>query len=262
MLISRGCPAKGKTERRPDGDPRFFDRHSPDFAARRAEARKRLDTLDPAMQGGTLPRDPLRRDWFEAVYALAEGDPARVPWANLAPHPLTLTFVEATGKELKGTKILDVGCGLGDNAECFARTGAAVTAFDVVEAAVAWAKQRFPTSKVDYVQGDLFALPEDWRHGFDLVHECYTLQALPPELSPKALAALGSLLAPGGKLLMVARARDETDTVKGPPWPLTPSIFEEAKKQGLAALFIEDLPAVEGGMSRHWRALFRRAGDM
>lgn len=242
-------------------DKGFFDRDSPDFAVRRAEARKLLDSLDPAMPGDALPHDPMRRDWFEAVYALAKGDPARVPWANLAPHPLSQAFVAAHAAELPGLKILDVGCGIGDNAECFAAAGAKVTAFDLVDAAIAWAKQRFPESRVAYAQADLFALPDAWRQNFDLVHECYTLQALPPTLIPQALAAVGSLLAPGGKLLIIARARDEADEIKGPPWPLPPSVFEEAKRQGLAAASVEDIPAVEGGASRHWRALFRRAGD-
>jgi SAM-dependent methyltransferase len=254
--------ACGRERRRMILDKRFFDRASPEFAARRAEARKRLDSLDPTMQDGAGPADPLRRDWFKAVYALAEGDPACVPWANLAAHPLSQAFVAAHATELPGLRVLDVGCGLGDNAECFAAAGAEVTAFDLVDEAITWAKQRFPETKVAYAQGDLFALPDSWRHNFDLVHECYTLQALSPALLPKALAALGSLLAPGGKLLMIARARDEADAIKGPPWPLPPSIFEEAKRQGLAVSSIEDIPAVEGGASRHWRALFRRAEDM
>ncbi len=242
-------------------DKPSVDRASPEFAARRAEARKILDALDPAMAGSSLPDDPLRRAWFEAVYALAEGDPARVPWANLAPHPLTQAFVAAHAQELAGVRVLDVGCGLGDNAECFAKAGAEVTAFELVGAAVAWAKQRFPESKVTYVQGDLFALPDAWRQKFDLVHECYTLQALSPALLPRALAALGSLLAPGGKLLIIARARDEAEEIQGPPWPLPPSVFEEARRQGLAALSLEDIPAVAGGASRHWRALLRRTEE-
>jgi SAM-dependent methyltransferase len=242
-------------------DKDFYDRASPEFAARRAEARKRLDSLDPAMQDGARPADPLRRGWFQSVYALAAGDPARVPWANLTPHPLTQAWIAAHAAELPGLKVLDVGCGLGDNAENFATAGAEVTAFDLVGEAITWAKQRFPDSKVAYAQGDLFALPDAWRHNFDLVHECYTLQALSPAFLPQALAALGSLLAPGGKLLVIARARDEADTIKGPPWPLPPSIFAEAKRQGLAAVSIEDIPPVEGGAARHWRALLRRTED-
>jgi len=160
-----------------------------------------------------------------------------------------------------GQTILDVGCGLGDNAQCFAAAGARVTAFDFVSEAVQWAKQRFPATKVTYAQGDLFALPEDWRQNFDLVHECYTLQALSSELIPQALAALKSALAPGGKLLIVARARDEADEIKVPPWPLPPSVFDEAKRQGLAALSIEDIPATAEFTARHWRALLRRAEE-
>jgi len=220
-----------------------------------------LDALDPAMQSGGPPADPARRAWFEAVYALASGDPARVPWANLAPHPLTQAWVAAHAKESPGCKVLDVGCGLGDNAECFAAAGACVTAFDFIGEAVEWAKQRFPATQVTYVQGDLFALPEEWRHNFDLVHECYTLQALSALLIPQALAAMKSALAPGGHLLLVARARDETEEIKGPPWPLPPSLFEEAMRQGLVALSIKDIPAGECVASRHWRALFRRAED-
>jgi SAM-dependent methyltransferase len=242
-------------------DKDFYDRASPEFASRRAEARKRLDSLDPAMQDGALPADPLRRGWFESVYALAEGDPARMPWANLAPHPLTQAFVAAHAAELPGLKILDVGCGLGDNAECFAAEGARVTAFDLVGEAVAWAKQRFPMSKVAYAQGDLFALPDAWRQNFDLVHECYTLQALSAALIPQALAALKSTLAPGGKLLVIARARDEADAIKGPPWPLPPSVFEEAKRQRLEPISIEDIPATAQVSARHWRALLCRGND-
>ena len=240
----------------------FLDRASPDFAARRAEARKMLNSLDPAMRSGAPSSDPLRREWFEAVYSLANGDPARVPWANLAPHPLTQAWVMAHAKEISGLRVLDVGCGLGDNAECFAAAGARVTAFDFVGDAVQWAKQRFPETNVTYAQGDLFALPDAWRQNFDLVHECYTLQALSSELIPQALAALKSALTPGGELLVIARARDEAEATNGPPWPLPPSVFDEAKRQGLTALSIEDIPAIPGGASRHWCALLFRAEDV
>jgi SAM-dependent methyltransferase len=242
-------------------DKDFYDRASPEFATRRAEARKLLDSLDPAMQDAALPADSSRQDWFEAVYALAKGDPARVPWTNLAPHPLTQAFVAAHAAELPGLKVLDVGCGLGDNAECFAAAGARVTAFDLVGEAITWAKQRFPDSKVAYAQGNLFALPDAWRHNFDFVHECYTLQALSSSLLPQALAALNSTLAPGGRLLIVARARDEADAIKGPPWPLPPSVFEEAKRQSLEPISIEDIPATAEVTARHWRALLCRGND-
>jgi 2-polyprenyl-3-methyl-5-hydroxy-6-metoxy-1,4-benzoquinol methylase len=237
-----------------------LDPAAPEFAARRAQARQELDAIDPAMQG-KANADPLRRDWFEAVYARAANDPARVPWANLVPHPLTKSWVGLQTRGVAGMRVLDVGCGLGDNAECFARAGAIVTAFDLVPTAVAWARRRFPETTVAYCAGDLLAPPQAWWQAFDLVHECYTLQALTVEILPKALAALRSLLAPGGRLLLVARARDEDSQESGPPWPLPPSIFDEAERQGLTPMAIEDISAAAGITRRHWRALLVRSED-
>ncbi|VFU10738.1 class I SAM-dependent methyltransferase [Methylocella tundrae] len=231
----------------------------PGFAERRARARIELDAIDPAKGAAPDAADPLRRGWFEAVYALAENDAARVPWANLSPHPLTRSFVDLQMRGLEGLCVLDVGCGLGDNAECFSAAGADVTAFDLVEEAVQWAKRRFPDSKVAYSAEDLFKVPPEWREKFDLVHECYTLQALAPELLPKALAALASLLAPDGKLLVIARARDEDAPASGPPWPLPPSIFAQAERHGLRRVVIEDIAATAEVPIRHWRALLRRS---
>ena len=57
------------------------------------------------------------------------------------------------------------------------REGFRVTAFDLSPRAIAWARPRFP--QVEFMAADLFAPPPDWNGAFDLVHECYTLQALP-----------------------------------------------------------------------------------
>jgi SAM-dependent methyltransferase len=241
----------------PDLPPLDLDPASPAFAARRAEARQKLDALDPAMQGEAVA-DPLRREWFESVYRLAEKDPARVPWANLSAHPLTRTWVEGQVRGLNGLKVLDVGCGLGDNAERFAAAGAQVTAFDLIPEAVEWARQRFPDSSVAYRSADLFALPADWAGTFDLVHECYTLQALSVSLVPKALGVLASLLTLEGQLLVVARGRGEDEEVSGPPWPLPPSFIEVAQTHGLVPQMIEDITATSQVSRRHWRVLFRR----
>jgi SAM-dependent methyltransferase len=234
--------------------PPSLDPASPEFQARRAEARKALDAIDPAMRGD-MAVDSKRQQWFETVYSKAEDDPARVPWANLSAHPLTEAFVKGQIRGIDGLRVLDIGCGLGDNAECFAAAGAKVTAFDFVAQAVEWAKRRFPHSTVDYRVADLFALPEEWRGGFDLVHECYTLQAISEPLIPQAFGILASLLAPGGKLLLVARARSEDEEVSGPPWPLPPSFIEQAKNQGLAPVMIEDISATAQVGRRHWRVL-------
>lgn len=233
------------------------DPKSPDFQARRAQARQILDDIDPHMTQGGAAADPRRKSWFEAVYDMAGDDPAGVPWASLAPHPLTAQWLGAQGKALEGLRVLDIGCGLGDNAEAFSKAGARVAAFDLAAKAVDWARRRFPDSKVDYRAADLFDLPEEWRGAFDLVHECYTLQALPAELVQPAFAALAATLKPKGELLVIARARDEDQAMQGPPWPLPKSAFDLARTVGLRLVSLEDIPANDG-MVRHWRAMLTK----
>lgn len=223
------------------------------FDERRKAAREKLDAIDPAKAAGG--GDPYRRDWFNAVYELAGEDPAAVPWAGLAPHPLLAQWL--AGRSLDGQRSLDVGCGLGDNAEALAAAGALVTAFDLAPGAIVWAKRRFPDSRVSYLPADLFQAPPRWRGAFDLVHELYTLQALPASLLPEAARALASFVAPDGALLVISRARDEAQQIDGPPWPLTRTQIEALAVDGLTLETLEDI-AADGTIVRHWRALLRR----
>jgi 2-polyprenyl-3-methyl-5-hydroxy-6-metoxy-1,4-benzoquinol methylase len=188
-----------------------------DFLARRAAARRKLDAAP-----GAFTDDPAgRKAWFGTVYSLAEGDPAAIPWADLAAKPALVDWLQAHPG--LGRRALDVGCGLGDNAEALAAAGWLTSAFDIAEAAVVWAKRRFPDTTVDYRCADLFEPPAEWRDGFDLVHECFTLQAMAGPLRTAAFAAVASLVAPGGTLLVIARSRAESEPVGQPPWPLAPS---------------------------------------
>lgn len=235
--------------------PPLFDE---DFYRRRAFAREKLDEIDPARQG-RAPDDPQRKDWFSAVYELAGDDAAKVPWGNLTPHPLLAGFLR-DHPEFNGKSALDIGCGLGDNAAALAAAGCKVTAFDLVPRAVAWAEERFHDRGINFFAADLLTPPDAWRGAFGLVHETYTLQALPEELLAPARKVMASFVAPGGSLLVISRARDEGQGLSGPPWPLTRGGLEKFADEGLELASLEDIAPHESMAQRHWRALWRRPG--
>ncbi|HEX7736422.1 MAG TPA: class I SAM-dependent methyltransferase, partial [Ktedonobacteraceae bacterium] len=154
------------------------------------------------------PPDSNLAGFFEAVYSTANGDASGIPWADLKPHPLALEWLQQHNINRAGHSALVVGCGLGDDAEELARRGFQVTAFDLSPRAIAWCKERFPASTVDYQVADLFATPARWRQAFDFVLEIYTIQATPLAAHGRTIANIASFLAPGGQLLVICRARE------------------------------------------------------
>ena len=223
----------------------------PDFEQRRLAARARLDAIDDAGKS-----DPYRRAWFAAVYESAGSDAAQIPWADLGPHPLLTAWLATASAPAAGARALDIGCGLGDNAAAIAARGWRTTAFDLSPRAIRWAQSRFP--EVDFLAADLFRPPADWNGAFDLVHECYTLQALPDAPRAEAIAQIASFVSAGGRLVLIARARNTSGPAAGPPWPLARDEVMSVTAHGLAAEAVEELADPADGKP-HWRAVFRRS---
>lgn len=171
--------------------------------------------------------------WFEVLYASAKGDAAQVPWAKLTPHPYLQDWLHTHQLSGEGKTALVIGCGLGDDAEALAQQGFAVTAFDISPTAIAWCQQRFPHSTVNYVVADLLAIPAQWDSGFDFVFECRNIQALPLTVRPAVISAVASMVAVGGRLLMITRFQETEAAPSGPPWPLSDSELLQLANWGL-----------------------------
>lgn len=204
------------------------------------------------------PIHPEATARFESAYRAAERDAARIPWAEQRPKPLLVDWLNVHAVRGDGRRALVVACGLGDDAEELARRGFAVSAFDLSPTAIAWARERFPSTRVDYRAADLFALPDDWCEAFDFVCEVYTFQSLPADLRGEAMDRIAATVAAGGELLAICRGREPEQPSHGPPFPLARAEFARLERSGLAETDFLDLVDDEDPPVRRFRLLYRR----
>lgn len=184
-------------------------------------------TPAPAEQVAVAERPHEACCWHDSVYLQAEGDIAKVRWADGKANPMMVSWLnaEAPGLIRPGSRAVVVGCGLGDDVVELVNRGYDAVGFDVSPTAVSWARKRFPEHASLFSIADLLSLPGKFRHRFDLVVEIYTLQSLEPMRRERAAAAVASLAGPQGHVLTICRGRDESELleqVHGPPWPLSP----------------------------------------
>lgn len=218
--------------------------HETRGATARKVAMKHLDAGDPL-------------GWFEALYSLAGQDFSIIPWADLAPNPNLVSWLDRYRTTISGRALI-VGSGLGDDAEELARRGFRTTAFDISETAIEWSRKRFPYSPVNYTVADLFTPPDDWKGSFDFVLESYTLQVLPPELRAEATGCIASFVSPGGALLAIARGREPEEPEGIMPWPLTKEELTTFQSHGLKEISFEDYMDGEDPQARRFRATYCR----
>jgi hypothetical protein len=196
--------------------------------------------------------------WFERLYAAARDGQVEVPWDRGQPHPALVSWAQERGLDGAGRRAVVVGSGMGEDAEFIAGRGFETTGFDISPTAVEAARRRFEGTRVHYTTADLLSLPADWRESFDLVIESMTLQALPDPPRALAIASVGTLVAPGGTLLAIARATDVSDPDDGPPWALIRPEIEALAAPGLRTVRIEDHRLPGPPATRRWRAEFSR----
>ena len=199
--------------------------------------------------------------WFEKLYEEADAGVSVVPWADNLPNPQLVQWMRQRRERGSGRTALVVGCGLGHDAEYLAGLGFTVTAFDVAPSAIAAAQRQHPDSRVTYVTADLLNLPEEWAGAFDLVVEAYTVQPLYGATREAAIATLSVPVAPGGTLLVIARATNEEDPFRDPalmPWPLTRAELDAIAGGVLRAVLVEQFDDEEQPPKLRWRAEFRR----
>jgi len=208
----------------------------------------------------TDPTMAERQEFFDGLYVAAGGRGEPLPWdRGGAPQQLLADWAADRGLRGPGgagKRAVVVGCGLGGDAEFLARLGFAVVGFDFSAPAIEAARALNPTSTVDYEVADLLALPPGWLAGFDLVVESLTVQSLPRSIRPPVVAAVRSLAAPGGTVLVISSQQGVRAETEIGPWPLSRADVDSFAGDGFELVRLEQPPGPDG--LPRWRAEFRR----
>jgi SAM-dependent methyltransferase len=179
--------------------------------------------------------------WFDALYREAAGDNEKIPWADLEPNKFLRAFAEKTKLLGNGQKALVVGCGLGDDARFLHDLGFKVTAFDISETAIEWARKLHADTDIQFEVVDLFVPFRDWISGFEFVLEVYTIQPLPMGMRPRVIDAISNFVAPKGKLLVITRGRKDDEEPVELPWALSRNDLFRFEENGLKQIHFEEM---------------------
>ena len=212
------------------------------------EAReKMMKIFNRALQS----EEPL--SWFEELYHDSNRDRAMIPWDWRGPHP----FVVDWARENKQVgKALVVGCGLGEDAAFLSSLGWEVTAFDISETAIDWAKRIHNESNIKWVVANLLELSDSWMGAFDLVLEVHIIQAIPKEIGQLASNRLAPLVSDSGFLVCIGKLAEPKEDPEGPPWPLSMDEIESiGKKLDNVEIHTSIIPGKE---STRYRAVWEK----
>lgn len=170
---------------------------------------------NPADTANQFPDDPRQNPFWEERYRQGT-----TPWDLGEPAPPFVHLMEGPDAPPPG-KMIALGTGRGHDAIFFARHGFDVTGVDFAPSAVEAAKRgaRGAGVNVRFIQGDIFALGEEFTHRFDYVLEHTCFAAIPVTTREDYVQLVRRLLKPTGLYVAILFNHGRTG---GPPFTTNP----------------------------------------
>ncbi|SRR5712691_1647771 len=145
---------------------------------------------------------------FDHGYAAIE-----LPWDIGRPQPELIRLAQAGGI---GGRVLDIGCGSGENVLYFCRQGLSASGLDLSQKAIAIARRKADERnlRATFMVGDALRL-DRLRRTFDTVVDCGLFHVFTEQEKVQLVASVASVLNPNGTYVILTLDREN-----GPgPWP-------------------------------------------
>lgn len=121
--------------------------------------------------------------------------------------------------KLPKSRILVLGAGEGHDAALFAEAGHVVTAVDFSKEAITRGQKKYGhLENLSFYEYNIFHLPQEWNHSFDLVVEHTCFCAIPPDQRNEIVRLYRRMLHEEGQLMAVFFAMEKRS---GPPFGST-----------------------------------------
>lgn len=154
-----------------------------------------------------LPPDPASRSVTRA-WDTAYADGGVPTWDIGRPQPAVVRLLEAGSFGPAGWKVLDAGCGTGENALLLASRGHPVVGIDIAAEAIARARARAielaPRRAPTLLVGDALDAPTVAALGpFDAALDVGLFHSLVEDELPRYVASLAAAIRPGGRAFVL-----------------------------------------------------------
>jgi SAM-dependent methyltransferase len=210
----------------------------------------------------SAPEAPLiERSRFEKAYEPNTDAPG--PWDIPSPQP---AFVRVAD-DITG-RVLDSGCGSGENALYFAELGRDVTGIDFAEGAIRIAQEKASARglKARFLVKDALTLKE-WNERFDNIIDSAVFHVFSDEDIQPYVQGLAHVLKPGGRLFLICFSDAEPGEQgprRIPKQKLYDSFTEGWVVESVEESRYQILPQFDGSMfsaggPKAWFAVMRRA---